>query len=204
VSIRPVAFVRLFAVCVTIICVLVTAGCSGGRTNRVDLDTEDLGDTGTGSKELRAVCQKMVRSLIQLHQIQTAKKPPRIALVRVENRSNEMIDTKLFTRKMRTQLIKYARGRVIFVDRSRMASAAIQRERQAKRTAVVSSRGSKMLSGADYFLTGEIGSIDKARAGKRSTYTRYAFRLTDAESSDILWEDEYEMKKVARTGMWDQ
>ncbi|MFT7624047.1 MAG: PBP1b-binding outer membrane lipoprotein LpoB [Myxococcota bacterium] len=184
--------------------ILALAGCFGGTSNRVGVDTEDnLGDTFAGSKDLRTVAQNMTRSIVGLYQIQKATKPPRIALLRVDNRSNQIMDTRLFTTKIRTQLIKNAQGRVIFVDRSDISASAVVGERSAKRAGAVSANGSKMVSGVDYFLTGEIGSIDKARGGRRSTYTRFSFRLTDAESSDIIWEDEYEMKKVSQTGSWD-
>ena len=190
---------------VVALAILWTLGCTGGITNRVAIDSEDsLADTTTGSKDLQVVCQQMVRSMVGLPRLSRRGPTPRIAILQVENRTNEILDTRLFTTKMRTQLIKFAAGRVVFVDRSTMSAAAVAAERQAKREGVVGSSGAKELSGADYFLTGELGSIDKTVGGTRSTYTRYSFRLTDAESSDILWEDEYEVKKVAHRGVWDQ
>ncbi len=193
---------RIYLQSCWVVCLLVA--CAGGITNRVDVDSEDnLSDTGTGSKDLRAVTSEMVRSLITLPQLAGAASPPRVALLRVENRTNEILDTQLFTTKMRTLLIKHSAGRIVFVDRSNASAAAIQAERNAKREGSVSATDTKQVSGADFFLTGEIASIDKAAGGTRSTYTRFSFRLTDAESSDILWEDEFEMKKVAVQGVWD-
>jgi hypothetical protein len=179
------------------------AACAGGMHQRVDVDSEDPG-VETGSKDLRAVADKMVRSLVGLPELDGRAAPPRVAILRVDNRTKELLDTRLFTTKMRTQLVMHARGRIRFVDRSDIASAAIGAERDAKRAGEVSAAAVKQLAGVDYFLTGELASIDRTRGDRRSNYTRYAFRLVDAESSDIVWEDEYEVKKVAVQGAWDR
>lgn len=181
------------------------AGCFGGLTNRVDVDSEDrLADTGTNSKDLRTVAETMARSIVSLAPLARAGTPPRIALLRVQNRSNELIDTQIITEKIRTLLVKNAGGRVIFVDRSDITVDALEAERAGKRAGVLTSTDVKTVSGVDFFLAGTLASLDKAGGGVRSTYTRFSFRLTDAESSDIIWEDEYEMKKSATTGIWDQ
>ena len=74
----------------------------------------------------------------------------------------------------------------------------------AKRRGEFSASRKGHLSGADFFLTGTLDSIDKASGGIRSTYTRYSFRLTEAESGDIYWEDDYEVKKIGKAGLYDR
>lgn len=180
---------------------LTLAGCVA-ETSRVDVATDEAGDTETSSKDLVAVAQNMARSLVQLPQISSARTPPRIAFADVKNETNEIINKNLFIEKMRTLLLKNAGGRMVFLDRE--ISEQITREREDKRRGELGSSGSKIRSGADFFLTGKLSSIDKQMKGKRSTYTRYAFRLTDAESTDILWEDEYEVKKVGEAGLYDR
>lgn len=181
---------------------LLIGGCLA-KTNRVDVATDEpFSDTETTSKDLISVAQNMARSLIQLPQISSAKLPPRIAFADVRNETNEIINKNLFIEKMRTLLLKNARGRMTFLDRE--ISEQILAERSAKRAGRISSSGSRQMLGADYFLTGKLSSIDKQAGGKRSTYTRYAFRLTDAESTAILWEDEYEVKKVGKAGLYDR
>jgi penicillin-binding protein activator len=180
---------------------LALIGCVA-ETNRVDVATDEGGDTETSSKDLVTVAQNMSRSLVQLPQISSARTPPRIAFADVKNETNEIINKNMFIEKMRTLLLKNAGGRMIFLDRE--ISEQISNERNAKRSGQLGSSGSKIRSGADFFLTGKLSSIDKQSGGKRSTYTRYAFRLTDAESSDILWEDEYEVKKVGSAGWYDR
>jgi len=180
---------------------LLFIGCVAS-TSRVDVATDEPGDTETSSKDLVTVAQNMARSLVQLPQIAAAKAPPRIAFADIKNETNEIINKNLFIEKMRTLLIKNAVGRMVFLDRE--LSEQITQEREGKRRGELGSSGSKIRSGADFFLTGKLSSIDKQSGSKRSTYTRYAFRLTDAESTDILWEDEYEVKKVGKAGLYDR
>jgi hypothetical protein len=186
---------------VTVVCVLAAGACD--RVRRVPVDTEDpFGSTTTSSKDLVAVTEFMAREITQVPQIANAEKPPTIAFAEVTNRTNEVMDKNLFIRKMRTLLMKHSGGKVAFLDREK--SEEILRERQMKRAGQVGSSGEKVLLGADYFLTGVVSSIDKVSGDKRATYTNYAFRLTDAESSAIIWEDEYEVKKVGKAAVYDR
>ena len=188
---------------ISIACMATLISCSAGKTNRVAIDTDEpFSDVETSSKDLDTVAQKMTASLLQLHQISNAKSPVRIAFADVKNETNEIINKNLFIEKMRTLLLKNAQGRMVFLDRE--ISADIMKEREDKRAGQVSSTSTKMRSGADFFLTGKLASIDKVSGKQRSNYTRYSFRLTDAESTDILWEDDYEVKKVGESGLYDR
>lgn len=181
---------------------IIAATSCGTQTNRVHVDeTGGVEDTGIDSQDLRTVTQKMARSLIQIHEVSQSSSPARIAFLEVKNNSNDILDTEMFLRKIRRLLLKHGEGRMRFLDRARVKE--IIKEREAKRAGVVTSGGTRGLAGADFFLTGVISSIDKAVADKRSTYTLFSFRLTDAESSEIVWEDEYEMKKVGQRAFWD-
>ena len=187
----------------TILSLTALMACSLGKTNRVSVDSDEpFSDVETSSKDLETVAQKMSASLLQLPQISQANHPVKIAFADVKNETNEILNKNLFIEKMRTLLIKNAMGKMVFLDRE--ISAAIAHERNDKRAGEVTSNSSKMKSGADFFLTGKLSSIDKVAGSQRSNYTRYSFRLTDAESTDIVWEDDYEVKKVGQSGIYDR
>lgn len=187
----------------SVACLATMMSCSLGKTTRVGVDTDEpFSDVETSSKDLETVAEKMAKSILQLPQVYQAKSPVRIAFSDVKNETNEIINKNLFIEKMRTLLLKNGQGRMIFLDRE--ISADIAREREQKRAGQVTSTSSKMKSGADLFLTGKLASIDKVAGSQRSNYTRYSFRLTDAESTDILWEDDYEVKKVGSSGLYDR
>ena len=178
----------------------VFAGCTG-QTKRLAPDELSDIEMGTGltSQDFRSIAQRMARSMVTLAQIQNATTPPKVAFVTVANRSNEYIDGDAFLNKMRTQLIKHAQGRVLFLDRAIIA--AIEKENRDKSRGKRTTSGEKIPSGADFFLTGVIESIDKVAGAGRTTYLRISFRLTDAASSVIVWEDDYEIKKHSTAGL---
>ena len=75
------------------------------------------------------------------------------------------------------------------------------RERGIKRSGMVSSSKDAQLLGVDFFLTGDISGISKAGGGRASDYMLLSFQLIDAETSEIIWEDSYEVKKTGEMGV---
>lgn len=176
------------------------AGCTG-QTKRLAPDELSDIEMGTGitSQDFRSIAQRMARSMVTLPQIQNATTPPKVAFVSVENKSSEYIDADAFLNKMRTQMIKHAAGRIVFLDRAIID--AIEKENRDKSRGKRTTSGAKTPYGADFFLTGVIESIDKVAGSGHTTYLRLSFRLTDAASSAIVWEDDYEIKKHSTTGI---
>lgn len=174
------------------------SGCSP-LSRRIDPDVDDsLGGTGIDSGDLRTVAVRMAEGIIGIPEIANATSRPVIILEPVRNGSPFVIDTDIFTKRIRALLNENCRNKVQFAARERLE--AILKERKSKRDGVFGSSGDKTLAGADYILTGEILSISKARDGKRSDYIQYAFQLIDAESSLIAWEGSYDQKKEGKKG----
>ncbi|MFH0980854.1 MAG: hypothetical protein V2A79_04875 [Planctomycetota bacterium] len=187
----PVAFCGAIAI--------LAAGCTG-KTKRVDPDalTEEEVGTGLTSQDFRSVCERMARSLVRIPQFQNSSTPPKVALTEVVNNTNDYIDGDEFTHKMRTLLIKHCEGRVTFLDRA--LTDQIEKENRDKRRGKITSAGQEDRYGADFFLTGRIAAIDRVAGKGMTSYYRLSFRLTDAASSAIVWEDEYEIKKASTVG----
>jgi PBP1b-binding outer membrane lipoprotein LpoB len=181
-------------------CVIFAGFACTGKTKRLDPDALAEEEVGTGltSQDFRSVCERMARSLVQVPQIQSSSEPPKIALERVDNRTNDYIDGDEFTHKMRTLLVKHCGSRAVFLDRE--LTDQIEREQRDKRRGKITSAGDKHRYGADFFLTGRIAAIDRVAGGGGTTYYRMSFRLTDAATSGIVWEDEYEIKKASSVG----
>ena len=196
--------VRTLLTSVAVVLLLGSLGC-GTRTVRVDPDQEPeskWGYTGTSSQDLRTTTRKMAESIVQLPQIAGAQTPPTIAFQPMKNNTSEYLNTSAFQDEIRAILIQHSAGKVRFVDRE--IQAAILEERGLKREGVVGTSGEKTLLGVDYFLTGQMDSIDTRGRGRQSTYMRYSFRLTDTESGAIVWQDRYEVKKAALKPLWDR
>ncbi len=181
------------------VAMLLAAGCAG-KTHRVEVGRDLVSDpTATSVQDFETVAQNMARSLISLPQIQNANPAPTIAFAKVENRSNDFVDSQAFLEKMRTLLIKHSGGKLIFLDRKHLDE--IKAERDAKETGEFTSSGETKIYGADFFLTGVISSVNAAGGSEKTVFRRYSFRLTDARTGAIVWEDEYESQVYAKRGM---
>jgi len=195
-SVKPKALIPVVIMAVAMVCGCVDYG-------RVAVDSEDPFHGSTlDSKDLLSTAEKMARGIVRIPQIATADKPPTVAFARVTNRSSQPLDTDLYLEEIRTRLIKHTGGKLIFLDRAR--SEEVLRERELKRTGEVTASSKKAVLGADYFLTGSIRSVDKGSGRVRSTATFCRFRLTDAETMQIMWEDSYQVKKIGKQGVWDR
>ena len=178
------------------------AGCSG-QTARMDVDSEDDALGGAiGSKDFRGVCFEMAQSVVRLPQIQNASSPPTIAFFEMVNNSDELVNAEDVLYKIRTELIKNSAGKMIFLDRD--AIEKIKTERRDKDRGKVTSSGDKALYGADFFMAGRIEGIRRTRGRRETEYIRISVRLTDAASSAIVWENDYEFKKLFLRGVYDR
>jgi len=159
-------------------------------------------DTRVNEQDFRTACEKMARSIITIPKIANAQSPPTIALVSIENQTNSYVDKDIYLEKMRTILIQNASGRILFLDRKLVGE--INEEREAKREGdlTYSTQGTKY--GADFFLTGKIFTETEVQWGTTYNFIRYAFRLTDAETTAIVWEDEYESQIMNRKALMDR
>ena len=174
------------------------AGCSQQSAYINPDEPDELGGAGIDSQEIRTVSDNMARDLVGLPALAGASKKPIIALLPVKNETHFRIDADIINLRIRNALIKFS-DRATFVQRERIED--IRAERAAKRAGDVSSSGEQMVSGADYFLTGTIKELSKSAKGKEANYTYFSFELIDAESSNVVWANDYEVKKVAERGV---
>lgn len=188
-------FICMFCLCL--------AGCATVETSyskAVPLDQDDgLGGTGIEATDIRTVSRKMAESILNVPQIMNAQGPPKIALLPVKNSTRFIINKDIFTKKIRIQLNQNAQGKMTFLARDRMDD--VLKERQSKRDGLVGSSKSADLLGVDFYLTGELMGLSKANQGNRSDYISMSFQLIDAETSEIIWENEYEVKRVGTSGV---
>ena len=168
------------------------------RAVDVDPDRPDPYSTGLESRDVRAVASVMAADLLNAPAIQSVSGVPRIAVNQVKNLSRHRGDGKIIARKLRTALIRHAGDKIDFVDRSRTVDVQLERER--KRQGVVDSTELKPRAGVDFFLRGEIRCVAKGAPRGISDYVLYTFWLVDAETEIVVWENDYETKRVSTRG----
>ena len=182
-----------------LVAALSVAGCVG-TASRVHVDDEPVTDIEASDVDLRAMARQMASAIIEVPDIADSPRPAYIAFLNIENRTlTTDFDSYNLLSKIRQDLIKYSQGKLVFLDKRKLD--AILAERDAKRSGSVTSSKREDLPGVDYFLTGYAYSMRKTgRGGKMQGYHRYSFRLTDAETDVVVWEDDYEFKKYGRRG----
>lgn len=178
---------------------LVLFACATSHYVRPDEVTEwDYTYTDT---DMKLLAEKMVQSLAEL------KLPPRadtgkpvLAFLSIGNRTSQHIDTEGIAEKIMVALLKLGKFRI--VDRELL-------KQQAKELALVETQRIDVdgavklgnLIGADYFLTGDVMSIEKTKGATSLAYYKLTMRLVDVRTSEIIWADEQELKKKS-TRAW--
>ncbi|MHB8131751.1 MAG: penicillin-binding protein activator LpoB [Mobilitalea sp.] len=193
---------KYFKLSLLILLTMVLSSCASvpvSHSNVIPSDNDDaLGGTGIESTDVLTASRKMAISILEVPEIMNAKGTPRVALLPVKNNTRFIINKDIFTQKIRIELNKNATGKVRFLARDRMED--ILKEREAKRKNLVTASKEGDLYGVDFYLTGELTGLSKAVSNNRSDYILMAFQLIDAETSDIIWEDSYEIKRVGESG----
>jgi len=152
--------------------------------------------TGVESQDLVSVTDKMARSIVGIPEIARAQTKPSIVLEPVVNNTRFPINKDIFLSRIRVQLNSKAAGRVGFMDREMMKT--LERERALKQSGQVTASADPNVvefKGADYFLTGKLEGMSTRTTQGTSDYVLYTFRLTNARTSEIVWEDFAEIKK---------
>jgi PBP1b-binding outer membrane lipoprotein LpoB len=152
--------------------------------------------TGIESQDLVTVTDQMARTILNIPEIAGAKGIPRVVLEPVVNETRFPINKDMFLTRIRGQLNIKARNKVRFLAREQMA--ALEREQALKQSGQVTSSSDPNVvefKGADFFLTGKLQSLTTRTSAGLSDFVLYSFQLIDARTSDIVWEDQAEIKK---------
>jgi penicillin-binding protein activator len=152
--------------------------------------------TGIESQDLVSVTDQMARSILGIPEIARAQTRPYVVLEPVVNNTRFPINKDIFLTRIRTQLNSKAAGRVSFLDRDMIRT--LERERALKQSGQVTASSDPNVvefRGADFFLTGKLDGMTTRTSAGTSDYVLYSFRLTNARTSEIVWEDVAEIKK---------
>ncbi len=187
----------LFMMILSVYCIVFVLGCTGTVTRR-PVDDEVVKTTDFTEVDIRSMCQKMSRSLIEVPQISQSDNPPTIVLAGVKNRTLQELDTHNLLSSIRKYLIQYGQGKFLFLNRE--IAARLEREKTQKERGELTTSGEELTQyGADFFLSGYAHEKERRNRGVRESYFRFSFQLTDSRGA-IIWEDDYEFKKAAKIG----
>jgi hypothetical protein len=140
----------------------------------------------TEPQEIVAVTDRMARGIISLRDISAAGTPPRILIKPVVDTTTFPIDGRVFLVRVRTELNSKSDGKVRFVDDGMLRT--LQQERQAQ-------TGEADSPTADYVLTGRLEGGPTDSSTDVSDSVVYSFKLANARTLAVVWEDSVEMKR---------
>ena len=180
--------------------VLALASCGTTRSvTRVSADTQiDLSgrwnDTDSQQVALAMINDVLVRPWFEEFQSANKRKPVLI-VGNVANRSDEHIETQMFTKSLERELINS--GKVKFVASS-AERAGVRDERLSQQTEA-SAESMKRLgqeTGADFYLGGIITSSSDALDGQKVVYYKVNLELIHIETNEKVWIGDKQIKKV--------
>jgi hypothetical protein len=171
-------------------------GCAGTSVYVAPGETTQMG-ADFSDTDMRTMAQSMYNSLqSRLVKIRAPEEPtPVVALLRVDNRTSEHIDTDMIADKLQVELLRA--GTLRFVDRSRIKDMA--REFDLGGSGFIDPDKAKSAGkalGADYFLYGELGSIKKSEGKTALNYYRLSMKMTNLETDELVWAEDFEVKKM--------
>lgn len=175
-------------------CALLLLGaCGGPNVEYGDPGAVETVTSAWGSTDLQGTAEAMAQSLLDSEVITRAAAPPKIRLRQVMNKTDEHIDTKAITDKIRIRLMQSRRVRFL-ADTGNLGEVFAERDLTESSTR----RGSNLLlTDTDYIVTGTVNSIRKTTKKAADVYYLIILELVDPQSGELLWTDEKEIRKIS-------
>lgn len=199
-------FKKLSGILLLITAVLVS-GCGpkafvkGEYDDNVE-DTNLLTDKWSETDMQQAV-KDLVGSATKHEAITAAKRPPILMVTKLQNKTDEHIDTQNITDMMRVELSR--NGRVQFVDKE--AREDIKEEYDYQDSGMVARETKKGPGGqiaADFIMNGRLDSIVQQAGKDKTVYYKITMNLTNLKTGIIVWSDYKQIRKLykkRRVGM---
>lgn len=180
-----------------------TGACASTfEANYADPNKVEIVDEKWNETDARLISERMIKSClskpwISLWMRENDRKRPFILVDDFENRTSEHIDTKAIFEAVRNELINS--GRVRFLDGAQRER--ILEEYRYQGSGVVRkdhAKGPGKQFGADFILVGAISSQVAQQGGYKTVTYQVEMRLTNIETSEIVWTEVERVKKQFR------
>lgn len=177
---------------------LPVAAC-GTYDERLDPDAPDpVGGAVLRSDDIRTMVDAMSRDIVASGILKSNDPTQRTSfhMLSLRNDSGDPMDKELILTQIRTSLHQKLGRQVMILDRSKESLETIRAEREAKRTRAVSQNPNMAgaVAGSDYVLKGTIKDRVIQSGARKSVYYVVTFELTDLETGELAWTNDYEAK----------
>jgi uncharacterized protein (TIGR02722 family) len=147
--------------------------------------------------DMQQMADTVIKAMVACNYVANAPKPPVVIVNRVQNRTEEHIDTVSMTSKIRTALIKS--GKVRFVNKEERGNLDEEYDyNSAGNVAGETQKKRGKQIGADYTLSGEIATNVQQVGDDKFIYYKLTMNLTNMETSTIDCVEDRELRKKFR------
>jgi uncharacterized protein (TIGR02722 family) len=154
----------------------------------------ELLDDKFNEADMQQMADTIIKAMVACPYVANAPKPPIVIVEKVQNRTEEHIDTVSMTDKIRTALIQT--GKVRFINKQERGT--VQDEYDYNASGAVSGPSAKKKGsqiGADYILSGAIATNVQQVGNDKFVYYKLTMNMTNMETTTIDCTQEREVRK---------
>ena len=185
------------------------AGCASVDNTRATPTIEQnpaqrgaVSGVGIESQDIISMTDRMVRDMLANPMLANQNPPPQV-IVDSEyfiNESSQRLNKNQITDRLRNELNRASRGRLVFVGRHYSDMVAHERELKREGVVDVGTTGlTQAQAGGDYRLGGRITSLDSrnTQTGLVQRFNQINFEMVDLERGVIVWTGIYDFSRAA-------
>lgn len=162
-----------------------------------DVNSENNLNDSWSETDMQKVVHDLVSSMATHPAIANAQRPPIVMVTKLQNKTDEHIDTQSIMDMVRVELQRG--GRVAFVDKE--ARDDVAEEYNYQKSGMVdetSKKGPGGQVGADFIVNGRLDSIVQEVGKDKSVYYKVTLNLTNLKTNLVVWSDYKQLRKKFR------
>ena len=179
---------------------LVVSGCGPKafvKGEYEDTEKENNMNDLWSETDMQKVVHDLVGGMITHPSIANAKRPPIVMVTKLQNKTDEHIDTQNIMDMVRVELSRG--GKTAFVDKE--AREDVADEYNYQNSGMVSGetkKGPGGQIGADYIINGRLDSIVQEVGKDKTVYYKVTLNLTNLKTNIVEWTDYKQIRKKFR------
>lgn len=185
-------------------CATTVERSGGTEAHYVDPSQQsELSGVGIESQDVINMTDQMMRDILATPIFFKSATPPKVIIDAeyFKNEGSTRINKNMITDRLRTELNRAARGKMMFIGREYLNM--MLKELQLKQSGIIDEGGTASefkAYGSDFRLGGRISTLDSVnpKTGSFSRYHQILFEMIDLNTGQIVWSGSYNFKKTAQ------
>jgi penicillin-binding protein activator len=160
-----------------------------------DINSENLLTDKWSETDMQKTVEDLVAKMVTNRTINEAKKIPIVMVTKLQNKTDEQIDTQSVTDMITVELSNT--GKVQFVDKA--ARGDVSEEYDYQNSGMMSEETKKSKGGqigADYIINGRLDKISQEDGTNKTVYYKVTLMLTNLKTNIIEWTGNKQMRKM--------